>query len=61
MKIVKTPDREYAAQIQKMIKKNGGFCLSKRERTAETRCICKEFQEQPSGVCSCGLYIKSDD
>ena len=62
MKIIKTPDREYAATIQKAIKKNGGFCLSAMERNADTRCMCKAFREQKEeGCCNCGLYIKTNE
>ena len=61
MSIKKNPDRQYAAYIQKAIKKNGGYCLSKFERSDTTRCICKEFKEQTDGMCACGLYIKDGE
>lgn len=27
----------------------------------DTKCMCKEFREQESGWCHCGLYYKEKD
>lgn len=45
-------------EIRQKIKENGGYCPCRLERTPETKCICKDFLEQESGTCHCGLYIK---
>jgi len=59
MGIQKKPDRDYVREVQKQLKQNSGYCPSRLERNADTKCICKEFREQDSGMCRCGLYIKN--
>ncbi len=61
MAIKQNPDKEYANEVCKQIKENGGFCPCKLERTPDTKCMCKEFREQEEGICHCGLYIKEKD
>lgn len=34
------------------------YCPCALTKTADTKCMCKEFREQESGECHCGLYIK---
>ena len=46
--------------IIKAIKANDGYCPCRIEKTEETKCICKDFQQQERGVCHCGLFIKED-
>lgn len=58
MKIIQNPDREYAADVKRRVKDNGGFCPCRLVKNAYTKCMCKEFREQKSGMCHCGLYIK---
>lgn len=61
MKIVKTPDKEYAALVQKQIKDNNGYCPCQKEKTPDTKCMCKAFMDQETpGPCHCGLYIKQE-
>ena len=41
------------------IKANDGYCVCKLEKTADTKCICREFIESKvKGLCNCGLYEK---
>ena len=60
MKIKINPDMEYADSVRAAVKSNGGYCPCKLERTKDTKCICREFREQESGLCGCGLYIKEE-
>ena len=52
------PDEEFVKDIKKQLKANGGYCPCRREKIPDTKCPCKEFREQESGMCHCGLYIK---
>lgn len=61
MKIIKNPDTEYVKEIKKQLKANSGYCPCRLEKSKDTKCMCKEFREQESGMCHCGLYIKVDD
>lgn len=63
MKILLNPDAEVAAMVKEGLKKNGGYCPCRRERTEDTKCMCKEFREQIAdenyeGFCHCMLYYK---
>ena len=58
MKIKVSDDIEHVELIRQKLKENNGFCPCKLEKNNDTRCICKEFSEQESGKCHCGLYIK---
>lgn len=59
MKIKLSTDKELVAEIKTKLKENGGYCPCKLEKTADTKCMCKEFREQESGECHCGLYVKT--
>lgn len=52
------PDAVYAAEVKRRLKENGGYCPCSIIRNEDTKCMCKEFREQESGMCHCGLYIK---
>ena len=46
------------------LKRTGGYCPCRLERTEATKCMCREFRDQvedPSyeGFCHCMLYYKS--
>ena len=63
MKILLNPDAEVAAMVKEGLKKNGGYCPCRRERTEDTKCMCREFREQIAdenyeGLCPCMLYYK---
>lgn len=61
MAIKQNPDKEYANEVRKKLKENGGYCPCRLEKTPDTKCMCKEFREQAEGMCHCGLYIKEKD
>ena len=59
-------DAEMVAKIKEGLKKKGGYCPCRLEKTEENKCICKEFREQIAdpefeGYCHCLLYYKSKD
>ena len=59
-------DAEMVKAIREGLKRTGGYCPCRLERTAETRCPCKEFRLQMAdpdfeGWCHCRLYYKSKD
>ena len=63
LKILLNPDAEVAAMVKEGLKKNGGYCPCRRERTEDTKCMCREFREQIAdenyeGFCHCMLYYK---
>lgn len=61
MKVIRNPDDEYAAEVRKLIKDNNGYCPCKLEKTADTKCKCKDFRDQVDagieGYCHCGLWL----
>ncbi len=64
MKVIFNENSEIVKTVQEGLKKTGGYCPCRRERTEDTKCICKEFREQikdPNfeGYCHCMLYYKS--
>lgn len=58
MRIKVTSDKELEKEIRQRIKDNNGYCPCKILKNDDTKCICKEFLEQESGKCHCGLYYK---
>lgn len=50
------PDETFVRGTKKCIKQNNGYCISKPEKTPDTKCPCKEFRE--TGTCDCCLFIK---
>ena len=66
MSVRLNPDREIAELIQQGLKETGGYCPCRRERSEDTKCMCKEFRGQIAdpefeGFCHCRLYYKSKD
>ena len=52
VRIEKMPNSE---EIAAAVKANDGYCPCMREKTPDTKCMCKEFRESnESGVCHCG-------
>ena len=50
--------------IKYILKRTGGYCPCRRERTEATKCMCQEFKDQIAdpgfeGFCHCMLYYKS--
>ena len=54
--IKKLPNSEAIAMA---VANNSGYCPCKVDKNDNTKCMCLEFRNQPSGECSCGLYIKT--
>ena len=57
-------DKEMVAQIKDGLKRTGGYCPCRLERSEDNKCICKEVREQIAdpnyeGFCHCMLYYKS--
>lgn len=72
MTIKLSQDKELVKTIRKKLKENKEKygkqfcpCVLPTEYTSENSddyiCMCKEFREQESGECHCGLYTKSND
>lgn len=64
MHIKRYADDETAQMIREAIVAANGHCPCSLEqfRNDDTRCMCKEFREAPSGtICHCGMYIKVED
>ena len=61
MKIKLSDNKELVAEIKQKLKENGGFCPCRLEQNADTKCPCKEFREQESGECHCGLFCKVEE
>ena len=45
MKIKLNPDQEIVNTIREGLKRTGGYCPCRRERTEATKCMCQEFKE----------------
>lgn len=64
MNVILNPDTEMVKLIREGLERSGGYCPCRRERTEDTRCMCREFREQLKdpefeGFCHCMLYYKS--
>lgn len=55
------PDKELVKEIRAALKENDGYCPCAISKTADTKCMCKDFRDKlergVSGECHCGLYI----
>ena len=56
-------DAEIVKTVREGLKRTGGFCPCRLERSEENRCMCKEFRDQikdPNfkGFCHSMLYYK---
>jgi ferredoxin-thioredoxin reductase catalytic subunit len=56
-------DKEMVKSIQEGLKRTGGYCPCRLQRTEENKCICQEFRQQIAdpnfqGYCHCLLYYK---
>ena len=63
MKIRLNENEEVVRAIKEGLKKTGGYCPCRIQRTPENICICAEFRAQLadpdfSGFCHCKLYYK---
>lgn len=58
MKIKVSDNTERVKEIREALKLNGGYCPCMLDQNEDTKCMCKMFREQKSGLCHCGLYEK---
>ena len=58
MKIRYVEDKEMVEAVKEALKNNDGYCPCRSVKNEDTKCMCKEFREQTSGECHCGLYYK---
>ena len=63
MKIRYNENTEIVEIVKEGLAKSGGYCPCRRERTEDTKCMCREFREQIAdpnyeGYCHCMLYYK---
>lgn len=58
MKIILNNDAEIVKLIREGLQKRNGFCPCRVGDLPEYKCMCKEFIEQETGLCHCGLYRK---
>ncbi len=63
MKVYENKNKEIVNRVKEGLKRTGGYCPCRRERTPDTICMCKEFKDQikdPNfeGYCLCMLYYK---
>ncbi len=64
MSVKLNEDKEMVKLVQEGLKRTGGYCPCRTEKTQDTKCMCKEFREQIKdpdfeGYCHCLLYYKS--
>ena len=63
MEITLNPDKAVVDRIKQGLKQKGGYCPCRLQKTADNKCMCKEFREQVAdpdfeGFCHCMLYYK---
>ena len=63
MKVRFNENKEVVDIVKQGLQQSGGYCPCRRERTEDTKCMCKEFREQIAdpefeGYCHCMLYYK---
>ena len=61
MKIRVAEDKNHVREVREALRQNDGYCPCRIEKIPDTKCMCKEFLEQDSGECLCGLYVKVTD
>ena len=59
-RIVVNSDQNVVTEVRKALAANEGYCPCKLVHTPDTKCMCREFRDQSSGICHCGLYIKTE-
>ena len=66
MAIKLNDNKEVVERIREGLKRKGGYCPCRLEKSEKYKCICKEFKEQMAdpdfeGYCHCMLYYKTKD
>jgi len=64
MKITFNENQIIVEKIREGLKRTGGYCPCRIQRTEENLCMCQEFRNQIAdpdfeGYCHCMLYYKS--
>lgn len=64
MAITLNPNKEIVETVKAGLKARDGYCPCVREKSEDTKCMCKEFRQQIKdpdfeGFCHCMLYYKS--
>ena len=59
-------NEEIVKTIKEGLKRTGGYCPCRLERTDDTKCVCTEFKNQINdplftGYCHCMLYYKDNN
>lgn len=49
---------EVNQSIRENVEANNGYCPCAIWQTPDTKCMCKDFREQESGLCHCGRFEK---
>ena len=57
---------EVVSTVREGLKRTGGYCPCRTQRSEDTKCMCREFKEQIAdpefeGYCHCMLYYKTKD
>ena len=57
---------EIVETVREGLRRTGGYCPCRRDKTEDTKCICTEFRRQMAdpdfeGYCHCYLYYKAKD
>ena len=52
---------EINKDIHKLVVENDGYCPCTVVKNEDTKCMCRDFKEQESGVCHCGRFEKVGD
>lgn len=65
MAIYLNPDKELVKVVREGLAARGGYCPCVRQKSEDTKCMCREFREQLkdpafSGYCHCMLYYSGD-
>ena len=63
MKIRLNDNEAVVKTVKEGLKRTGGYCPCRLERTEDFKCMCKEFKEHIAdpnfeGYCHCMLYYK---
>lgn len=66
MKVTLNPDVEIVKMVREGLKRTGGYCPCRLDKSEENKCMCEEFKEQIQdenfeGFCHCMLYYKTKD
>ena len=59
LKIKENPNKELVDEIKRQLALNGGYCPCMVHKNEDTKCMCKEFRENPEMTeCHCGRFIR---